>query len=228
MRPPSGTCWPGWGRERTSGRGAQLLFDSAAHCVREAADEQSVMARKPTSVRPVRDRKRVPPFTQSVDAKVPAENVVVSHFVEEAGKWFAASEGSDGSVHLGFGNTEPLARRIAGLRTFEHLKARAEGKDSDLSPNQMRVARDELAAELEMLEGAIRAHNGDFPEHATREIVLIQVQTARALVKAEAAKGILARWVAPVLLFIAGGFANGVLGAYAEKALTALNKVLLG
>jgi len=176
----------------------------------------------------VRDPKGVPPFTQSVDAKVPAENVVISHFVAEAGKWFAASEGSDGTVHLGFANTEPLARRIAGLRTFEHLKTRAEGKDSDLSPDQMRAAREELAAELEQLEGAIRAHNGDFPEQASREIVLIQVQTAKALVNAGAAKGILARWVAPVLLFIAGGFANGVLGAYAERALTALHRVLLG
>lgn len=227
MHRPSGTCWPGWRRERTSGQGALLLFACPAHCVRQAADEQSVMARESTSVRSMRDLKRVPPFTQSVDAKVPAENVVVSHFVAEAGKWFAASEASDGSVHVGFGNTEPLARRIAGLRTFEHLKARAEGKHPDLSPDQMLAARDELAAELEVLEGAIRAHNGDFPEHASREIVLIQVQTARALVKAGAGKGILARWVAPVLLFIAGGFANGVLGAYAERALTALHRVLL-
>lgn len=184
------------------------------------------MAHDPRQERQV-TQEWVPPFTQSIDAKVPAENVTVSHYVAEAGKWFAASEASDGSVHLGFGNTEPLARRIAGLRTFEHLKARAEGKLTDLTPVEIAAARQELASELDRLQQAVQAHNGEFPPLAEREIVIIQVRAASALVRAGANRGVLARWVAPVLLFIAGGFANGVLGVYAEQALLSLNKLLV-
>lgn len=163
-----------------------------------------------------------------MDAKVPAENIVVSHYVAESQKWFAASEGSDGSVHLGFGNTEPLARRIAGLRTFEHLKARADGSLPALTSDEIEAARLELAVELLRLEEALQAHNGTFSEVAPKEVILIQVRAARDLVNARASRGTLAKWVAPLLLFLAGGFVDGILGVYAEKALEALNKVLAG
>lgn len=168
----------------------------------------------------------IPPFTRSVDAKVPSENVVISHFVTEAGKWFAASEGSDGKIHTGFGNTEPLARRIAGLRTFQHLEARAAGTLVDLTPEEIEAARAELATELTNLEKAILGHNEAFPASLPQQVVLIQVRAARDLVVAKADRRTLAKWVAPPLLFLAGGFANGILGVIAEKALALLQKLL--
>ena len=90
----------------------------------------------------------VPAFTGSIDAKVPAENIELTHYLAETGRWVAYSKASDGRVFFGEGATEPLARRAAGLRTLAHLKARASGKIEELRPDDLTKTRNELAREL--------------------------------------------------------------------------------
>ena len=58
--------------------------------------------------------------------------------------------------------------------------------------------------------------------------MLIELRTAKDLVLARAERGVLARWAALPLLFLAGAFAEGVIGVGAEKAIDALTKILSG
>jgi hypothetical protein len=168
----------------------------------------------------------VPAFTGSVDAKVPAENVTLSHFMAEAARWLAVSEASDGRVFFGTGNTEPLARRAAGLRTLAHLENRANGNVEGLSQREKRAARAELAVQLEELARMVAGYNGRFPSRVGREVILIQVRTARDLVRANAKRGLLARIALPALLFLSGAFAEGVIGVYAQRCVETLTRIL--
>ena len=170
----------------------------------------------------------VPPFTGSVDPSVPAENVVLSHYVSEAGKWYAASQASDGRIFSGYAKTEPLARRAAGIRTLAHLQAKAEGRLPELTSEEKAVAREELAEALSQVRAAVIGFNGAFPATYPKEITLIELDAALKLVTSEAEAGVLSRWIAPPLVFLSGAFAEGIIGAYAEKALELLNKVLAG
>jgi hypothetical protein len=65
--------------------------------------------------------KKIPNFTGSLDAKVPAENIVYVDHIAETGRWYAVSEGHDGGMFTAHAVTEPTARRAAGLRTLAHL-----------------------------------------------------------------------------------------------------------
>ncbi|RDE06790.1 hypothetical protein [Sphingomonas aracearum] len=169
-----------------------------------------------------------PPFTGSIDAKVPAENVELSHYLAETRRWIAYSKASDGKVFFGDGATEPLARRAAGLRTLAHLEGRASGEAEGLSPDDIKKARDELARELAQLRVLVMTSNLPFPDGYPREVVLTELQASREIVLATDERGIIARWTLPTLLFLAGGFANGIIGKGAEKSLELLTKLLAG
>ncbi len=166
------------------------------------------------------------PFTGALDARVPAENVILSHYVDTAGQWVAASEATDGRVFLGRAKTEPLARRAAGLRTLAHLESRASGKAEGSTVESMAQARAELERQLEELIRMVEAYNGVFPPAVPREAALLQLRAAKVLVRHGNDRGVLARWLLPPLLFLAGAFAEGIVGAYAEKALDALAHLL--
>lgn len=166
------------------------------------------------------------PFTGALDARVPAENVILSHYVDTAGQWVAASEASDGCVFLGRAKTEPLARRAAGLRTLAHLESRASGAAEGSTRETMARARAELEEQLKQLARMVEVYNGMFPPSVPREAALLQLRAAQALVRQSDDRGVLARWLLPPLLFLAGAFAEGVIGAYAESALEALVHVL--
>ena len=170
----------------------------------------------------------VPPFTGSLDARVPSENVVLSHYMPELKKWYVASQASDGRVFTGLGNTEPLGRRAAGLRTLEHLEKRAAGGFQELTPEDIEAARSELCAELSEMLTMVTGFNEPFPSTYSKDVVLIELRTAKDLVLARAERGVLARWAALPLLFLAGAFAEGVIGVGAEKAIDALTKILSG
>lgn len=167
-----------------------------------------------------------PPFTGALDARVPAENVILSHYVDAAEQWVAASEASDGRVFLGRAKTEPLARRAAGLRTLSHLQDRAAGTAEGSTPETMAQARAELEEQLEQLVRMVETYNGTFPPAISREAAVLQLRAAQALVRHSDDRGLLARWLLPSLLFFAGAFAEGIIGAYAEKAVEALTRVL--
>jgi len=169
-----------------------------------------------------------PPFTSAIDAKVPAENVELSHYLASTGRWIAYSKGSDGSVFYGDGATEPLARRAAGLRTLAHLEQRASGEVAGMSPESVRKARDELASELAKLRVLVMTSNLPFPDGYPLEVVLTELQASRDIVLATDERGLIARWTLPTLLFLAGGFANGIIGKGAEKSLELLARLLAG
>jgi hypothetical protein len=167
-----------------------------------------------------------PPFTGRLDACVPAENVILSHYVDTAGQWVAASEASDGRVFLGRAKTEPLARRAAGLRALAHLESRASGAAEGGTAETMAQARAELEEQLEQLVRMIDAYNGTFPPAVPREAAALQLRVAQMLVRHSDDQGVLARWLLPPLLFLGGAFAEGVIGVYAEKALKDLSQFL--
>lgn len=168
----------------------------------------------------------IPPYTSSLDAVIPAENVVLSHFMPEIDKWFVASQASDGKVFTSLSKTEPLARRAAGLRTLAHLKARANGEITDLTVEEIEAARKELTKVLSTLAHAVHGFNGEFPVGYAREVVLIHLRAAADLVDLPTDKGMLAKWVAPPLVFLSGAFASGIIGEYAKRALELLEGLL--
>ncbi len=170
----------------------------------------------------------VPAFTGSIDAKVPAENVELTHYLTETGRWVAYSKATDGRVFFGDGATEPLARRAAGLRTLAHLKGRASGEVEGLSAEEMRNAREELARELAQLHVLVTSSNLLFPTGYPKEVILTELRATRDIVLATDERGLIARWTLPTLLFLAGGFANGIIGKGAEKSLELLAKLLAG
>lgn len=116
--------------------------------------------------------RHVPAFTGSIDAKVPAENVELTHYLSETGRWVAYSKASDGRVFFGDGATEPLARRAAGLRTLAHLEGRASGEIKGLSPKEMKKAREELARELVQLHVLVATSNIPLPVGYPKEVIL--------------------------------------------------------
>jgi len=167
-----------------------------------------------------------PPFTGSLDAKVPAENVVLSHFMAEVGRWVVASEASDGAIFIGTGNTEVLARRAAGLRTLAHLQSRAEGEIEGRTHLDVETARAELTHELAALARMVETTNLPMPEGVDKRLVLVELRASSDALKAGAKRGVIARLAAPVLTFIALAFVEGVIGAYAQRCLDALEQVL--
>lgn len=170
----------------------------------------------------------MPNFTGSVDAKVPAENVELTHYLAETGRWLAYSKASDGRVFFGDGATEPLARRAAGLRTLAHLEGRASGEVEGLSPEDVKEARGELARELAQLRVLVMGSNLPFPDGYPKQVILTELHAAREIMLATDDRRLIARWMLPTLLFLAAGFANGVIGKGAEKALEILAKLLAG
>lgn len=97
-----------------------------------------------------------------------------------------------------------------------------------MSPESVRKAREELASELAKLRVLVMTSNLPFPDGYPLEVVLTELQTSRDIVLATDDRGLIARWTLPTLLFLAGGFANGIIGKGAEKSLELLSKLLAG
>jgi hypothetical protein len=129
-------------------------------------------------------------------------------------------------MFFGTGHTEPHARRAAGLRTLAHLQERTEGRIEGQSQDDIQAARAELAEHLEQLANMVAGHNGSFPEGYGRKLILIQINAARDVARASNGRELLARFALPVLLFVAAAFAEGVIGAYAQKCLDILTRLL--
>jgi hypothetical protein len=89
-------------------------------------------------------------------------------------------------------------------------------------------ARNELARELAQLRVSIIATNLPFPDRYPKEVILTELHAIREIVLATDERGLIARWALPTLLFLAAGFANGIIGKGAEKALELLTKLLGG
>lgn len=68
------------------------------------------------------------PYTTSLDAALPGENIVLSMYSAARGCWVAIQRRPDGEEVMCDGATEALARRIAALRSI------AAGSDTGQSP----------------------------------------------------------------------------------------------
>lgn len=58
----------------------------------------------------------VSPFSTSLDAQLPGENIVVTMYASRKDQWMAIHRSSDGSDSVGWARTECLARRAAALK----------------------------------------------------------------------------------------------------------------
>ena len=89
-------------------------------------------------------------------------------------------------------------------------------------------ARMELARELDQLARLIEGHNQPNPALLEKAVIVVQLRAARDLVRRNGAKSVLAKWALPVLVFLAGAFAEGAIGAVAERCLDRLSAILAG
>ncbi len=56
------------------------------------------------------------PYSTSLDAKLPGENVVLTMYASRKGQWLAIHRSSDGKDSVAWARTECLARRAAALK----------------------------------------------------------------------------------------------------------------
>jgi len=155
---------------------------------------------------------------------VPKENIISVEKLPNIGKWIAISEAPDGAVFYGVGNTEPLARRIAGLRTFEYLKNAPQDRPGKESEYQR--SKQDLIRALGELNGFIECLNEEIPTGTTKNRLLAEIKVTQELVSEGKDRSAIARYALPTLLFIAVAFAQGVIGAYAEKCLALVSKLI--
>lgn len=61
----------------------------------------------------------VPPYTTSLDAAIPGENIVLAMYAGDRREWAAVQRSADGGEYLAWAATEALARRKAALMSHE-------------------------------------------------------------------------------------------------------------
>lgn len=83
------------------------------------------------------------------------------------------------------GNTEPLCRRAAGLRTLDHLQKRAEGNLPDLIQEAMKPQERNSPLRRPRWQADDRV-NEPFPPTYSQEVVLIELKAVCDLVSAKA------------------------------------------
>ena len=81
-------------------------------------------------------------FTDSLDAALPGENVVLAMYSPRRGQWAALHRAADGQEILAWAGTEILARRAAALRA---LRAAEDGADNAAEAPPPRLAVDRPA-----------------------------------------------------------------------------------
>ncbi len=82
------------------------------------------------------------PFTRSLDAALPGENIVFSMFSGEKNRWVAVQRNPDGQEHVSWAATEPLARRAAALRAIAGISTRGSGSEVVSLPGMDNTAED--------------------------------------------------------------------------------------
>lgn len=103
---------------------------------------------------------RPPPFTRTLDAAIPGENIVLATYSDRRGRWAAVQREADGREFMSWAATEALARRAAALQAF---RARAaEPVEDEFVPIANLVDR-EPEAELKAAELKAVDPNSDAP-----------------------------------------------------------------
>lgn len=75
-----------------------------------------------------------PRYTESLDAKLPHENVVLAMYSEARGKWAAAHKPASGEEVVAWAATEVLARRLAVLKALQAATADGATERSARAP----------------------------------------------------------------------------------------------
>jgi hypothetical protein len=172
----------------------------------------------------------VPHYTSSVDAAIPGENIVSVQLEETSGRWIAVNRGEDGRLYIGSGNTEPLARRGAGLRA-----AQAQEQSRDIIPaSDRRVGPDHnssefrgLIASLDRLVDAIEENNqyaASDPDDRDRQ--LAELRSAKIILTGSTSmRPAFVAAVASSLTYLCIKFADTFIGKLAEHVFDFLQKV---
>lgn len=173
----------------------------------------------------------IPPFTQSLDAALPEENIVSVQQEETSGRWIAVNRSPDGRLYIGSGNTEPLARRGAALRAIDAQKQRGHtvpAADRYVGLDHNSIEFKELAVTLNRLIDAIDESNeyaASDPEDRDRQ--LLELRSAKEILTSPGT--IRAAFVAAIassLTYLCTKFADTLIGNLAEKVFDLLQKAL--
>jgi hypothetical protein len=85
----------------------------------------------------------VSPYSRSLDASLPGENIVFTMCSREKGKWVAVQRDGDGREYVSWAATEALARRAAAIRCLARMGA---GRPADAHVVPFVAAEDEVRA----------------------------------------------------------------------------------
>ncbi|NQU71208.1 MAG: hypothetical protein HQ514_11700 [Rhodospirillales bacterium] len=66
---------------------------------------------------------RPPPFSRTLDAAIPGENIVLATYSNKRNQWAAVQREADGREFMAWAATEPLARRVAALQAYSERQA---------------------------------------------------------------------------------------------------------
>lgn len=182
-------------------------------------------ARKTTSRIPT----DVPPYTQSLDAAIPGENIIAVQFDEASHKWIAINRSVNAALSVGVGNTEALARRVAALKAIRERDKRASSSaDRVVGLEHSRPEFSLLIETLDKLTEAIEQNNeyaAKAPEDRRRR--LLEVRSVRELLTSRHAFFTSAVLLATsTLTYLATKFADAAIGKLADAAFTLLQKLL--
>jgi hypothetical protein len=165
----------------------------------------------------------IPQYTGSLDANVPGENIVCIQYDDSSKKWVAINRNEQGLLHVGVGNTEALARRIAGLKAFA-------ARDAATSTPVILTQRENLIDALDKLTTAIEKNNEyrmAEPEDQQRRVT--EIRSLRDMVRSP---GALAAGAAAILMatltYLAIKFADNLIGKLAETAARYLEQLIGG
>ncbi len=90
-----------------------------------------------------------PPFTRTLDAAIPGENIVLATYSDKRGQWAAVQRDADGREFMSWAATEALARRAAALQAFSE---RAAKPTEDVFAPIASLAAEKPAPELKAVE----------------------------------------------------------------------------
>jgi hypothetical protein len=168
----------------------------------------------------------VPHFTGSLDAKIPGENVVLVHLDESTAKWIAVNRASNGRLYVGVGNTEPLSRRIAGLKAYDAVE---KGKiRQPLTSEELDARRRALLAALDTLIERVRGDNsGALAIVRDKDAKMHELEAGRGLLQTLSDNRLsVVGLLVPALCFFALKFAGGAIGKLGEQCLEHLERLL--
>lgn len=154
--------------------------------------------------------------------------MVAIHFEESSRRWIAVHRSIDGSIQIGYANTEALARTAAALKAHLHIEQQggtipASDRFVAIDHNSREFAQ--LLSKMDQLIEAVRENNeyaANDPEDRDRR--LSELESGKGLLKHPGAASIAI--LASTITYLSIKFADSLIGKLADAALKLLEKVL--